>query len=501
MNNKLYVPLLLSALLVGCNDSNDNSNTSAPEITPPESYTTTLNIVSANMWQNLYRDFNDTSSFEVAVKELQHANADIIFFQEATGITARMAERLGMHYYHGNNSVGSVGILSKHPIKNTIDAHNEYGGNIGAVLDVNGRDVIVFSNHLDYTRYITYDARGGNGITWQAHAGCLPITSQEDLDALNLQSYRPRQASYMLEQLSPYLENNAVIIFGGDLNEASGLDWTEDTANMYDRKGTVHDFMTHRRILDAGYTDSYRHLYPDPTTNMGATWPFHINDSWTQGASYVNECGRGLDDRDRIDFIYYNANAEDIELVDASLIGPRINTYFPGPHGEDDTYQWDEKHSGMHVDEHGEPTYEERDFVSDHLWYKATFTLSTPSYDSEQESLINHAQFKDITIAEGENDGINISFNLTNTDLWDDTLNYQIEVSGDNDLTAWLSHALNQRPNEHDLISIDVPETVLTTLDGSTKNNGLQIRYVAGNQRKHLAVFTILKEDIPRLTK
>ncbi|MDN2480962.1 endonuclease/exonuclease/phosphatase family protein [Vibrio agarivorans] len=492
------VTLLTSALLAGCNSSNSDD--------PTGPYKTELNVISANMWHSLSRDFNDTSSFEIAVNELKHANADIVFLSEASGVNVRLAEALGMYVWQGEHNVQTVGIISKYPILKGYtarpdDQNVDRGANIGALLDVNGRDVVVWSNHLDYTNYITYDARGGNGVSWAAREGCVPVQDSEQLNQMNRLSKRPAQAKYMLEQLQPYMDDNTTIIFGGDFNEPSGLDWTEDTAQMYDRKGTVHDFLTHRLIRDAGYVDTYRELNPDPVINQGATWPFHQEDSWMGGQSYIDECGREQDDRDRIDLIYYNADAEGIELVDASLIGPRIYEYFPGPHGEDDTYTWDEKHTGLMVDEHGKPQYGERDFVSDHLWYKTTFVIDTPAQQPQRDSVSFEPEFDNVELSSYSDSEIKLTFTLENLGLWSEEIAYRIQVMGDNTgarSTSWLDVNLDSKPEGE--MSIILTEEVLTQLTESELDNALQLRLrpqgsIAG-WHKHYAVLTISKDEL-----
>ncbi|MDO6542072.1 endonuclease/exonuclease/phosphatase family protein [Photobacterium sanguinicancri] len=501
MNKQTIAGLFLATTLVGCNSDNNSSN-----VEPKETEITKLNIITANLWLSLSQNFNNESAFHTAVEEFKFAKADILLLSEASGISARLAESLGMYYWQGDDSHTTTGILSKYPIKSVFNDKPEDGydqsGNIGAVLDVNGRDVVVWANHLDYTHYITYDARGGNGISWQAHTGCDPVSDAAKLDAMNAKSKRPAQTQYMLDKLAPYIKSGTPVFIGGDFNEASGLDWTADTANMFDHKGTVYDFSTHKMIRDAGLIDSYRALFPDPVSHPGITWPFHIKDSWTQGASFLKECGRTLDDRDRIDYIYHNANNSDLKLLSASIIGPKANTYFEGPHGEDSTYQWSDPHSGLMVNTHGTPFYGERDFVSDHLWYKTTYQIETPKDATATISLNLNPEFSNVVL---RNDGTDlaIDFTISNFQLWQEDRTYRLVVSGDSTSSrtnGWQSEVLTARPNGK--MTVTVPPSVLTKLKTEAQlHNGLQLRIKSaiGGWHKQYAVNTIATEEIEKI--
>ena len=489
------IPLLVvTVLTAGCQQQKNDE---------PDSYQTKLTVVTANMWHSLQRNFNNSSSLHKAVAEMKYANADVILTSEASGVNARLAEALNMHVWQGNDSRTTVGILSRYPIKEVFqgreaDNNRDRGANIGAILDVNGRDVVVWSNHLDYTNYITYDVRGGNGSTWQAREGCLPIQDPDELDKMNEVSNRPAQARYMMEKLKPYIEQGAAVIVGGDFNEASGLDWTENTANKFDHRGAVYDFSTNKSIRDAGLTDSYRDLYPDPVTHPGLTWPFNKQDSWMSNPSYKHKCGRDGDDRDRIDFIYYNKNALGLKLIDASIIWPRINTYFLGPHGEDDTYQWDDKHTGLQVLD-GEPSYKARDFVSDHLWYKTTFIIETPQKSTTTLSQQYLGKFENITL-EAEGEDLRIRFKLSNFPFWENDRDYYLEVSGDSSpprAKAWISQLLTSKP-EGDMELLVSQEVLKKWNKESYLHNGLQLRVRSNvaSWQKQFAVVTIPTEEI-----
>lgn len=501
MNSKSLLAILISGSLLGCNSSSDEA--------ADTEYVTQVNVVTANLWNSLYRNFEGTSDYHIALEEFKHAEADILLLSEASGITARIAEQLDMYYWQGHDSFTTAGIVSKYPIvkvyNDTPSDSDETHGGMGIVVDINGREVTLWSNHLDYRNYVVYDARGGDGQAWAAREGCIPVSDDAEIDALNMQSSRPAQTQYMLDKLAPANLEGQAILIGGDFNEASGLDWTADTADMFDHNGTVHDFMVHRLVREAGYLDSYRELYPDPVTHPGITWPFHVEDSWTQSQSFIDECGRPMDDRDRIDYIYHS-QSEGLELVSASIIGPRAETYFPGPDGNDVLYDWQDPHSGIMVDETGEPYYGPRDFISDHLWYKATYNLVTPDNKTDTESLNLNPEFSNLDIqADGED--LILTVNLENWQMWEEDREYHLVVSGDSTSSrlyaegvyGWQSQPLTVKPNGE--IEIRVAPEVYRKLKDENEIDlhwGLQLRalsYVSGWYKQY-AVLTIPTEDI-----
>ena len=120
------------------------------------------------------------------------------------------------------------------------------------------------------------------------------------------------------------LHAGTTILLAGDFNDGSHLDWTSSTKDQFDHNGTVVKWRNSVRLTDAGFSDDFRLIHPDPKTHPGVTWPSTVaanpshpngrNTSWTPLA----------DERDRIDYIY--RTGESLRPVSASLVGP--NTYW-----------------------------------------------------------------------------------------------------------------------------------------------------------------------------
>lgn len=91
------------------------------------------------------------------------------------------------------------------------------------------------------------------------------------------------------------------MIVGGDFNEPSHLDWIEENKNLYDHNGLVIPWTVTTLLEKDGFIDTYRHIYPNPLTHPGFTYP---------ADNPLKEPGKltwapKADERDRIDFIFY----------------------------------------------------------------------------------------------------------------------------------------------------------------------------------------------------
>lgn len=484
---KAFIPFLIAGALTGCDDQ-------------AQEHTTQVKVLTANLWHDLNK------GYDAGLAEMQHAKADIIFTQESDGVNARLAEDLGMHLWQGPDGRASIGILSKFPITKVLDGDpdglsQDRGHQIGAVLDVNGRDVVVWNNHLDWKEYATVSPRGlqGNSVPFP---GCHPVTDNNELDQLNERSNRPSQVRYKLSQLKPYLDNNTLVISGGDFNEASGLDWTSGTAAMFDHKGVSHDFLSHRLVREAGMKDSFRELYPDAHAYPGITWPFRNADSWTTSAAIQKECTRVIDDRDRIDFIYYSPSA-DVALDKVAFTGPRYTTFFTAPDGT--TTKTYEPHEGMKQDASGEPDYELNEFPSDHLWYSATFTIKTPNKTSKKPSL-NFNPKIDNAILGTDGTNLTVGFNIANWEHFESDRDYWMNITHHAASAGSYSGGrikITEKPNAQHPLTLTVKEAFLRTVKSS--NSKLQLRLFTYSDNKSntspkvLASKTFTMEEIEKV--
>ncbi|MDC5821530.1 endonuclease/exonuclease/phosphatase family protein [Vibrio europaeus] len=491
---KILVLLTVIASLFGCKKD--------PQPNPPLNQTT-VKVLTANLWHDLEK------GYDVGLAEMKHAQADIILTQESDGVNARLAEDLEMYYWQGREGDASVGIFSRFPIVKVLngmdeDLDTDRGAQIGAVIDINGHEVVVWNNHLDWKQYTAVEPRGLDGNSSAPHDLCLPNKlTQQELDAYNAHSRRPAQARHQSKVLEQYIANGTPVFVGGDFNEPSGVDWQHNNI-LFDRTASDYDFSTHRITREAGLLDSFRTLYPDTLSYPGITWPVRNAESWTKSSAVTNGCGRAVDDRDRIDFIYYSDNATGLELDKVAFIGPRYSHFFQPVDGSStEVYQTLEPHEGRMVNAQGEPEYSENvaDFPSDHLWYSATFKLETPYTHSTRKSLDLNPRFENAQLAASGNDLV-VGFNIANWVGYESSRKYYLYVTehtaGPRDHSGGYK-AITAKPNEQHPLAITVSNDYLKKVKGSDSKLQLRIYSNIAGSPKIFASKTFSLEEIERI--
>jgi len=95
----------------------------------------------------------------------------------------------------------------------------------------------------------------------------------------------------------------------GDFNEPSCLDWTAKAIN--DRGDTLLPFAVHwpstALLIDSGFKDAYREVYPDVKQRPGYTW------------TSVEGLWRDPEIHDRIDLIYVSKDRFSVQ--EAAIVG------------------------------------------------------------------------------------------------------------------------------------------------------------------------------------
>lgn len=281
-----------------------------------------ISVLQFNIWQE---GTKVGGGFEAIADEIARLQPDFVTLSEvrnynSTRFCDRIIEALnrrGCRGYHSFYSYDS-GLLSRHEITDsaTVFPHRDDHGSIYRLnATVNGRDVAVYTGHLDYLNDTYYEVRGYDGSTWRRLDA--PLTDVATILERNALSRREAAIDSFLLDADVQLRSGAAIIFGGDFNEPSGLDWTYATKDSADHHGVVIDWPCAARLAEAGFRDAYRTVHPDPVTHPGYTYPT-FNDSiaperitWTPAS----------DERERIDYIFYHPAA--LEPADARIVGPR----------------------------------------------------------------------------------------------------------------------------------------------------------------------------------
>lgn len=280
-----------------------------------------VKFLQLNVWQE---GTMVEGGYDALVDELVRTDADFVMLSEVRNynntrfcdrITASLKEK-GKTYYSFYSY--DSGLLSKYPLidSTTVFPENEDHGSIyKLVADMNGREVAVYTAHLDYLNCAYYDVRGYDGNTWE------PIEPLTDVDSIlrkNTASQRDDAIRLFIEDAAKERAKGRLVFIGGDFNEPSHLDWTEATKDSADHQGLVIPWTVTTLLAENGYTDAYRSFYPDPVKNPGYTYPADCRHVDISKLLWAPEA----DERERVDYIFYYPS-EGLKLTKASMYGPR----------------------------------------------------------------------------------------------------------------------------------------------------------------------------------
>lgn len=285
--------------------------------------TTELKVLQFNVWQE---GAMVKGGFEAIADEIAKYEPDFVTLSEVRNYNnTRFCDRIvkalkdrGLNYYSFYSQ--DSGLLSHHPI---VDSTTTYPysmqkdqGSIYRLVSKmpNGLEVAVYTAHLDYRSCAYYDVRGYNGSTWEKEA---PIVDIDSILAINKRSLRDDAIKDFIVEAKKDIAEGRFIIIGGDFNEPSHLDWTAETANLYDHHGIQVPWDVSKLLSQEGYIDSYRSIYEDPVSHPGITYPADNQLIETNRLSWTPLA----DERERIDFIYYYPH-KCVELKDSYIVGP-----------------------------------------------------------------------------------------------------------------------------------------------------------------------------------
>lgn len=237
-----------------------------------------LKLFSWNIWFG-GREISEAEAKQTAVLDAE--DCDIVFLQECFGNAGlQLGRRTGMTVAQQDYDCA---VLSSSPIRLLKTDTASYA--TAALVQTRSGDVLAWSVHLAAWDYGPY------------RSDELPQNAAEVLAQPGEQK-RTAEAERILaetERLRADLGDIPVIV-AGDFNVPSGLDWTGEHRPQLQWPAT-------QKFLDAGYTDAFRSVHPDPVQAPGL--------SWSQIETLENE------PRDRIDFIFVLG----MEVVTADHLG------------------------------------------------------------------------------------------------------------------------------------------------------------------------------------
>jgi hypothetical protein len=171
----------------------------------------------------------------------------------------------------------NLSIYSKYPFGKRIDTNFPfYLG--GIEIPINGQTIRFFSNWFHY-------------LPWDNEPEKMGKSVKELLEWEKTESRHK-----MIQKVLPYLKKFAnetdsiPMIFGGDMNSLSHLDWTKKTKKIHNN--LVVPWNATKILDDLGLIDSYRKENPNPITHPGVTWD-----------------KKGRKDSHRIDYIFYKGKS------------------------------------------------------------------------------------------------------------------------------------------------------------------------------------------------
>lgn len=281
-------------------------------------FTGTFKVLSLNTWQ---QGTSVEGGYEALVKIIIASDADVIMLSEIrnynnTIFTDQMVQSLkdyGMQFYSFNSGKSPV-VLSKFPINATPSINSTSLAKCIIQLNTNIK-VALYAAHLDYTHYACYLPRGYDGITWKKLES--PVLEVDKILKQNKASQRDEAIEVFIEDALNEKAQENLVFLAGDFNEPSHLDWGQASKNKFDHNGTVVPWNNSITLKENGFVDSYREKYPDPVDYPGLTWPANNDQAELSKLAWTPEA----DDRDRIDFIYYQQNSK-ISLKDILIVGP-----------------------------------------------------------------------------------------------------------------------------------------------------------------------------------
>ncbi|MCW3467959.1 endonuclease/exonuclease/phosphatase family protein [Chitinophaga nivalis] len=231
-----------------------------------------LKVMNYNIWHGGNETGKEVGPQRIAAV-IRASGADVITMQETYGSGERIADALGYYFYLRSTNLS---IMSRYPIAETLrGAHAFCNGGVFIQLDATRR-VAVVNNWLSYP----FDY-------WDMLEKKQPIGV--DTLVTRMEEHNGAQLRKNLDAIDKVIAHadEIPVIFSGDFNSGSHLDWTPATRHL--NEGLVVPFPQSNIMQEAGFTDSYRQLHPDPLKDRGITWSPQFPHAF----------------KDRIDYIYY----------------------------------------------------------------------------------------------------------------------------------------------------------------------------------------------------
>ena len=235
-------------------------------------------------------------------KAIRLAKADIVGIQETRSPRGDTLEDLAK-LLGWNHDMGSC-IVTRYEIVEHFKGGKDYKGGIKVKL-ASDKHAYIFNLHLPSHPYQPYQLLGIRP-KWHKHTNNITFIKTEAETIDWAQKARGKDVAKLLKQIKGLPDKDAPVFVVGDFNEPSHLDWTEAAAKA-GRHPIKVAYPTSTEMTKAGFSDSYRTIYPDEMKHPGYTWSsfYKFDDPTTH--------------HDRIDFVYFKGKG--IKLNEVKIVG------------------------------------------------------------------------------------------------------------------------------------------------------------------------------------
>ena len=258
------------------------------------------NTFKVMAWNILHGGNDIENGPESVGKIINEINPDIILMIETYGSGPYIAKYSNLNFHLVasketplNDKSVNLSIYSKYAFGKRIDT--KFPFYLGGIeIPINGKTIRFFTNWFHY-------------LPWNNEPEKMGKTVEQLLEWEQTESRHK-----MIQKVLPYLKKFAAetdsipMIFGGDMNSLSHLDWTKKTKKMHNN--LIVPWKATKILDDLGLIDSYRKENPNPKTHPGITWD-----------------KKGRNDSHRIDYIFYKGKSI------KSIKSKSYNAYFNEP--------------------------------------------------------------------------------------------------------------------------------------------------------------------------
>ena len=228
-----------------------------------------------------------------SARMIEMAKADIVGLQEIGDNGPKLAELLGWNH--------SSYFLTRYEIVKEAQGIGKRPWFGIKVKLPSGEHVYALNAHLPNPPNQAYQLLGLKG----GYRTYPKIDTEEEAIA-GAKKARGKYIDRLLKLMKNFVDTDDPIFVVGDFNEPSHLDWTEAAAKAGHHPMKVA-FPTSQRMVEAGFTDSYRTIHPDEVAKPGLTW------------SPVYEPKHSDHHLMRIDYVYFKGKG--VEVTDAKIVG------------------------------------------------------------------------------------------------------------------------------------------------------------------------------------